>query len=162
MRRNYLPRLAVVAIFLLGLAGVSLGQRTTQLVGRITDPSGSVIPSAAIDVTNVDTGVQRKTTSNELGYYTVPLLPPGSYRITVQKEGFRPISRSGITLVVDQAARIDFVMELGAVTETIQVTANVSDVDTQTVTLKAVVDERRIRELEAENAKLLREKGAKP
>lgn len=124
-----------------------LAQRATQLTGRITDPTDAVVPGADVTVTNEDTGIRRETRSNELGYYVVPLLQPGRYAVTVQKQGLRPIRRSGITLEVDQAARVDFVMEVGTVTETVQVTANVAAVDTQSATLKEVVEERRIREL---------------
>ncbi len=124
-----------------------LAQRTTQLTGRITDPTDAVVPAADVTVTNEDTGIRRETKSNELGYYVVPLLQPGRYAVTVQKQGLRTIRRSGITLEVDQAARVDFVMEVGTVAETVQVTANVAAVDTQSATLKEVVDERRIREL---------------
>jgi len=124
-----------------------LAQRGTQLTGRITDPTDAVVPGADVTVTNEDTGIRRETRSNELGYYVVPLLQPGRYAVTVQKQGLRPIRRSGITLEVDQAARVDFVMEVGTVSETVQVTANVAAVDTQSATLKEVVEERRIREL---------------
>jgi hypothetical protein len=129
------------------LAGVIIGQKTTQLTGRITDQSAAVIPGANLTVINEETGIKRETESNELGYYTVPLLQPGHYRVTVQKEGFRPLTRSGITLEVEQTARVDFVLELGAVTESVQVTADISRVDTVSSVLKEVVDERRIREL---------------
>lgn len=122
-------------------------QGSAQLTGRITDASGAVIQAAALTVTNTDTGGQRKLVSNDLGYYTAAVLPPGNYQITVQKEGFRPVTRTGIRLEIDQAARIDFTLDVGSVTEAVNVTANASQVDLQTSTLKAVVDERRIREL---------------
>jgi hypothetical protein len=131
----------------LALAPACFAQRTTEVSGRVTDASQAVITNAIVTVTNVDTSVDRTTASNELGYYSVPLLPPGNYQITVQHPGFRPITRSGITLVVDQTARIDFIMEVGAVTEKVEVTGNASVVETQSSTLKGVVDEQRIREL---------------
>jgi hypothetical protein len=124
-----------------------LAQRTTQLTGRITDATSAVIPDATVNVTNEDTAIRRETKSNELGYFVVPLLQPGRYSVTVQKPGLRTIRQSGITLEVDQAARVDFVMEVGTLSESVQVNANVALVDTQSSTLKAVVDERRIREL---------------
>ncbi len=134
---------------LLGVsAALCVAQRTTaQLTGTISDASGAVIPAARLTVTNEQTGVKRESASNDLGYFTIPLLQPGKYRMTVEKDGFRPISRGGITLEVDQVARVDFVLEVGAVTEAVEVTANVSRVDTQTATLKEVVDQQRIREL---------------
>src|SRR5262249_2224483 len=70
-------------------------------------------------------------TSNDLGNYTIPLLNPGNYQISATKDGFRPISRSGITLHVDQAIRLDFVMELGSVTETVQITGEAPLVDSK-------------------------------
>ena len=82
-----------------------------------------------------------------MGYYTIALLPPGAYRIAVSKEGLRPVTRTGIALQVDQVARVDFSMEVGSVSEAVEVTANVTKVDTHTATLKEVVDQRRIQEL---------------
>jgi hypothetical protein len=136
----------IIALVVVSVATM-LAQRTTQLTGRITDPTDAVIPAVDVTVTNEDTGLRRETRSNELGYYVVPLLQPGRYTVSLQKQGLRPIRRSGITLEVDQAARLDFVMEVGSVTETVQVNANVVAVETQSATLKEVVDERRIREL---------------
>ena len=82
-----------------------------------------------------------------MGYYSVPLLTPRNYTITVEREGFQTINRTGITLAVDQAARIDFVLQVGSLSEKVLVTADATAVDTQTATLRGVVDEYRIREL---------------
>jgi hypothetical protein len=124
-----------------------MGQRTTQITGRITDPSDAIVPQAQVSVINEETGFRRDTETNELGYYTAPLLQPGQYRIQVQKAGFRPVTQSGITLRVDQTARVDIVMDVGRVTETVEVKAEVTAVETQSAALREVVDERRIREL---------------
>ncbi|MEK7407875.1 MAG: TonB-dependent receptor [Acidobacteriota bacterium] len=96
-----------------------------QTAGRISDPSGSVVPDARITIVNVETGVVREARSNEQGYYTVPSLAPGNYEIRVQKEGFKSVVRSGIKLLADDKARVDFVLELGAVVETVNVTSDV-------------------------------------
>ena len=137
----------LVAALLAAFAATLFGQRNTQMTGRVADPSDAIIPGATVTVINEDTGIRRETRTNQLGYYLVPLLQPGRYRVTVQQEGFRPITQAGIILEVDQTARVDFVMEVGAVTETVEVVANVSRVDIQTATLKEVVDQHRIREL---------------
>ncbi len=147
MKQRTLWRLFSLAVLFTACVTALLGQRNTQLTGRVSDPTNAVIQAASITVIHEDTGVRRETTTNELGYFVVPLLQPGGYRVTVQKQGFRPINRAGIILEVDQIARVDFVMEVGAVTETVEVTANVTAVDTESATLKEVVDERRIREL---------------
>src|SRR5690349_10821764 len=88
--------------------------QTAQISGGVTDPSGAGIPEASISISNQDTGVGRQVKTNSSGLYNVPLLPPGVYRMTVSKDGFRPITRSGIELQVAQVSRIDFLMDLGA------------------------------------------------
>jgi len=138
---------AAAAVLSLVAPGLHAQRTNAQITGTIADSTGAVIPGTAVAVVNEATGMKRDAESNELGFYTVPLLPPGSYRMTVQKEGFRTIARGGITLQVDQAARIDFTLEVGTIAEAVEVTANATKVDTQTATLKEVVDERRIREL---------------
>jgi len=138
-------RNSLLAVILAGGTTCLLAQRTTaDIVGAITDSTGSVIAKAQITVTNESTGIKRDTASNEIGNYSAPLLPPGEYRVMVQSPGFHPVTRTGITLDVDQTARIDFVLEFGAVSESVQVAANASLVDTQTATLKEVIDQRRI------------------
>ena len=100
----------------LGLSTARLfGQAVTsaQLTVRITDPSGAVIPGAAVTVTNTDTGTSRETMSSMEGYCTVPLLEPGRYRVDVVSQGFRPASRIDIVLQVGQRARVNLELELG-------------------------------------------------
>ncbi|MEK7405484.1 MAG: carboxypeptidase regulatory-like domain-containing protein [Acidobacteriota bacterium] len=109
------PRIFTV---LIASALVALGQ-TAQVMGRITDSSGAIMPAVSITVSNLATGIDRKSSSNEQGYYAVPLLPPGNYKMSVQAQGFRPILRDGISLEVDQVARIDSVMEVGQITGSI-------------------------------------------
>jgi hypothetical protein len=132
---------------LLSVSALLLAQRNTQISGRVTDASSAVVPAAKLVVVNEDTGFRRETETNEIGYYVVPLLQPGRYRVAAQKEGFRAVTQTGITLAVDQAAQLDIVMEIGRVSETIEVSAQTTVVDTQSSALKEVVDERRIREL---------------
>ena len=73
---------------------------TAEITGRITDASGAVVPSVHIEIVNQDTGVKREIVCNEVGYYVVPLLPPGAYQIVLRKEGFRPVRRGGVVLTV--------------------------------------------------------------
>jgi len=135
------------AVMCLGaLAGLCLGQ-TAQITGRVTDSTGAVIPGTSLAVTNVATGVDRQVTTNEAGYYTVPLLPPGQYRVVVQQQGFRPITRSGITLEVDQRAELNFTLEVGALTEQIEVTAAVAQLNTVEASQGQVIENQRIVEL---------------
>jgi len=120
---------------------------TARIIGTIVDASGAVVPGASVVVINSDTGIKRETTSNELGYYTVPLLPPGNYRVAVQKEGFQPIERTTVTLAVDQVAQLDFTMQLGAVTQTVQITAEAPLLQAATSSVGQVVENKQITDL---------------
>src|SRR5438093_12462489 len=110
-------RRVLLALLLPSLAAFA---QTAQITGRITDTTGAVIPGTSITVTNVATAADRNVRSNQDGYYTVPLLLPGEYRIRVDQQGFRPITRSGIALAVDQRAEINFTLEVGAIAERIE------------------------------------------
>ncbi|MCP5118681.1 MAG: TonB-dependent receptor, partial [bacterium] len=85
--------------------------------------------------------------TNEVGYYTVPLLPPGQYRVTAEQDGFKSIARDGITIEVDQSAEINFVLEVGAVTEQIEVTADAIQLETSDASRGQVIDNQRIVEM---------------
>ena len=131
-------------VLLLGALACAAFAQTATITGRVSDTTGALIPGVPITVTNVATGVDRKTATNESGYYAVPLLPPGSYRITVEQSGFRAINRSGIILEVDQKAEIDFALEVGAIAERIEVTADALQLNTIEAARGQVIDNRRI------------------
>jgi len=135
---------------MLVFAGLCCGQvaysqtPTAQITGRVTDPSDAVISGARITVTNVATGIDRRTISNEEGYYTVPALPPGTYRMDLQMAGFTPMSRTGIILAVNQTAKIDFTMQIGTVTESLSVRATAPLLDAAEGALGTVVENAKI------------------
>jgi hypothetical protein len=106
-----------------------------------------VIIGAKITVTDVDNGVRRTATSNEDGYYVLPILREGNYRILVEMQGFKPIDRSGIKLNIDQAARIDFVLDIGEVTQVVTVEQNASPLNFDNAEVKGVISPETIREL---------------
>jgi len=115
-----------LAVFLLAFACPLLGQTGAEIGGTVTDTSGAVIPGVSVTVVNVDTGVERRATTNELGFFVVPLLQPGNYRVEIQQQGFKPVSRTGITLHGRDQLRLNLVMEVGAVTEEVTVAATSS------------------------------------
>ncbi len=125
------------------LAGLAQAQ-TATVTGTISDSTGAVIPGTQVTITNVATGAVRAVSSNESGLYTVPLLPSGEYRISVEQQGFRPVVRSGIVLQVEQRATVDFVLEVGAVTEQIEVTAAAAQLNTVEASQGQVIDNKRI------------------
>ncbi|MEJ7609387.1 MAG: TonB-dependent receptor, partial [Bryobacteraceae bacterium] len=126
---------------------VSAQTPTGQFTGQVRDPVGASVPETRIVITNVNTGFRRETVTNASGNYTAPLLTPGEYRLTAQKEGFRPVSKSGATLQVDQVVRIDFTLEIGAVSERVEVNAEAPLVDQSTASLGTVVENSKIVDL---------------
>ena len=105
------------------------------------------MPLAQVTIIGDENGVTRQTTAAAAGTYTIALLPPGVYRVTVVHEGFRPIARSGVELQVNQVARLDFSMEVGAMNEKIEVVANAPLLDSDTSSLGQVIDQTRIESL---------------
>ena len=147
MSTKSVKSLLMSVVLLTTLASVSYGQSTAEINGRVTDTTGAVIPAVQIVVTNVDRETERQTTSSDVGYYTFTRLEPGNYAISVESEGFKSISQPGIVLEVNQSARIDFILEVGAVTETIEVVAASPVLETNTAQLGTVVAKRQISDL---------------
>lgn len=108
-------------IFFLGIAYALAQQPTAEIRGVISDASGASVPGADVDVTNTATGLHWQSNSNESGNYAFPSLPPGTYRITVRKQGFEAAARSDLELTVSQVARLDFKLNVGATTDVVEV-----------------------------------------
>lgn len=125
-----------------GQAGVN-----GNLTGTITDTSGAVIPAATLILTNDGTAVRWTAVTNEIGSYTFTNLPPGRYTLSAQKDGFSPVSVTGIVVTVAQFARTDIQMKLGSTVDTIEVAATPGVVETERPTLSSVVDRVQITEL---------------
>jgi outer membrane receptor protein involved in Fe transport len=96
---------------------------TATIVGTVRDASGAVVVDAALEVRNTDTGDIRKALAASKGEFTIPNLAPGPYEVTISKEGFRAVHETNIVLQLDQIARLDFRLELGAVAQSVEVTA---------------------------------------
>src|SRR5439155_23925184 len=96
------------------------GERGT-LNGTIADPSGSVIAGAAVKAINIATGVETDTKATDAGVYRIPLLQPGTYRLTVTAQGFKTAVRENVMIGVAQTLTIDFNLEIGAVSDSITV-----------------------------------------
>jgi outer membrane receptor protein involved in Fe transport len=112
--------LAVVLV--LAFTGALQAQSTSaSLTGRITDPSKAVIVDAKVTVINVGTNVRYENTTNETGIYYVTNLPPGTYRIEVERHEFKTVMKPGVVLHVQDTIEINFEMTLGSVSESITV-----------------------------------------
>lgn len=142
---------ASVLVILVGLvtSGVlAYGQATSAtLNGTITDTAGASIPGVQVEVKNINTGVQETVTTNETGYYSAALLPPGQYTAAVQKTGFRKSVQTGIILTVGQVATVNIALAVGDVKETVTVTANEELINTTTADLGATINSQAVSEL---------------
>jgi hypothetical protein len=145
MRRN---RFQLTLLLLLTFAfPLSASGPTGTITGTITDPSGALIPQARVVVRDEGTNATRDARSNDNGDYTVALLPPGRYSVSVESKGFRRSVIHGVTLDVDQTVRVDFALVVGAVTESVIVNETPPIVQTDTSTLGQVVNNRLVQGL---------------
>lgn len=99
-------------------------QTTASVTGRVLDPTGAAIAGAKITATLVSTGAVYNSASDTQGQYLLPFLKPGAYEFKIQKTGFTALRRTGVTLTVAQKAVMDFTLQIGEVTQTIDVVAN--------------------------------------
>ena len=129
-----------VAIILL-VSAVSLHAQTTNgsIQGSVTDPNGAAIPGASVTARNLDTGLTQKTTTTEAGIYSLPNLPPGRYAITVEAPDLKKYSQEGVTVATGTAVSLDISMQLGAVSDSITVTADASQLQTTSSEIGATV-----------------------
>jgi len=130
------------------LCGMLLAQQETgSITGQVVDPTGGAVPGAQVTVKNESTGAAFSASADGTGFYRVPQLIPGTYTITVGAAGFSSLVRQGIGLRVDDRLRIDFTLQVGAVTEQIAVTGAAPLLQTEDATVGQVVDNQRITEL---------------
>ncbi len=113
---------------------------TGTLTGIVTDPSKANLPSVSIDLVNQATGVAESVVTNQLGEYTFSLLQPGSYKLTAQANGFRTYTHPDIVMESARTTRIDISMEIGAVKDTIEVSASPSLLESESATVGQFIE----------------------
>jgi len=118
-----------------------------SLTGRITDSSKGVVPNAKVVAINTGTRVHYETVTNATGSYYVTDLPPGTYRIEVEKVGFKAVIKSDLVLHVQDALEINFEMVLGSSSESVTVRGGVAPLDTESSSIGTVVEQRKVNEL---------------
>jgi len=136
--------LAVLAMAVLFAAPAQAQKTTGTILGTAMDPSGGAVSGAQVKAKNTATSFERSATTDESGYYRIDLLPAGSYTVTVEKTGFKRQVLTGITLQMDQDARIDVSMQLGEMSQQIEVSSAPPLADTTTATIGDVIENRRI------------------
>ena len=149
--------LSAVAVVLsialcLGIAGVFAPALMAQnnygsIQGTVSDPSGAAIADAQVTLTNVATGEKREQTTGSDGLYSFVNLQPDKYRVDVEKNGFKRSAHSDVAVEVGQSARIDVTLQVGDVTQTIEVSGETPLLQAETSSLGQVVEERKANEL---------------
>lgn len=134
-------------IFILGLAAsLSAQTDTARLTGTVTDANDAVVAGATVSVTNAGTQREVSATTDDVGGYVVPALPPGNYRVAVKQQGFKTVTQD-ITLQTQQVASLNFRLQVGQVTESVTVSSDLPLVEAASSTVSDVIVGRQITEL---------------
>ena len=127
-------RTVVITVSILLCAASARAQfDSAQISGVVKDSTNAVLPGVDVTLTNVGTKNERHAVTNEAGLYTFPNVPVGEYRITAMLSGFKPITKSGVSVNAGLNIRVDVALEVGALSETIQVQAATTLVDTSVI-----------------------------
>lgn len=138
-------RIAAILAMSLGLAIPVFSQSTTgAIVGTVADPSGAAVPGVRIAAIEERTNFREQSVSGEDGGYAFPSLRPGQYRIETEAQGFRKLVRGGIELRINDRLRVDLELQIGAMTESVQVTAAAPLVESESGAVGAVIENRKI------------------
>src|SRR5437016_951337 len=148
-KRKRIQRACVLTglLFLNFSIAIMLAQSTAQVTGTIKDQTGAVLPGVEVTLTQSDTGFKRSAVTNETGSYILPSLPVGPYRLEAVLPGFRTYTQTGIILQVDSNPVINPVLQVGQVSDQVNVQADATLVETRSTGVGAVMDNIRVLEL---------------
>src|SRR4051812_46995573 len=140
-----IKRVAVAVTIL--FAPAAWAQATGSILGTVSDTSGGVVMGAHVSATNINTNVTREAVTNHAGYYQIDNLLPGEYTVTTEMTGFKKSVRPKFELQVAQSARVDTALEVGEVSQAVEVAGAAPMVNTVDATVGHVVGVRETREL---------------
>jgi len=138
-------KLFVVISFLLALP--LMGQTLGEITGRISDPSGAGIPDAVLTMTSVTTNAARQTTTTTDGDYSFPSVPPGIYKVKAEHPGFKIMTNNNVEVQVQQTVRLDYTLQVGQVSESIEVQTSANLLQAENATVGTVIGNASINEL---------------
>src|SRR4030095_11246308 len=110
-------------IVLLVCASAKSQETRGKILGTVQDPQGGAMPSAVVKITNVDTQTSMQVETKGQGYFEAPLLNPGNYSVSVEMQGFKTATRSGVQLAVAQQVTLPFTLEIGELSQSVEVAA---------------------------------------
>src|SRR5579864_1595210 len=144
---NPLRALGCLVLLFLACPTPASAQVLAAISGIVMDATGGVVAGAAVTATDLETAAVRKTTTDGTGRYQLPELPVGAYEVTVAKDGFQTVVRTGLHLTVGQRTGLDFTLQVGAVRDEITVTEDTSPVSLTTTDLSGFVGEHQVKNL---------------
>ncbi|MEX2260325.1 MAG: TonB-dependent receptor [Bryobacteraceae bacterium] len=144
--RRFLILALVLAI---GIPSHRLSGQTssTEILGRVADSTGAVIPGATVTIRRIATGETRTAATNQSGEYTFPLIEVGVYSVHCESQGFRSSTVTGLRVEIQQKARVNFMLQIGDVTERIEVAASAVALQTDDASIGSVVENKRVVDL---------------
>ena len=141
-------RFATLTSLLCLLAALAIGQEfRASIGGHVLDNTGSSVPQAKVQAINLNTKEIYNAVTDSSGSYLIPLLRPGQYKVTVTAAGFKQFVRDDVTLVIGQAAGIDATLQVGEITQTVEVTGEAAMLETETANRAGLIDSRSVAEL---------------
>lgn len=148
MTLNALRRVAgtLIALSVIGLSAFAQSDNSS-ISGFVKDPSGSAVPNAKVVVRNEATSFERQITSNETGFYTATNIAPGYYTVTIEATGFKKFTKTRNKLEAALPLQVSAELQVGALTETVNVEATVAQLNTESSTVGKTVEQQQIQNL---------------
>jgi len=143
----FILRSGLISLCLLLAASALAQDPRGAIAGRVTDATNAVAPNVEVRATNIDTRVSATAKTNAAGIFKIPFLLPGTYTVTAELTGFKRFVREGVQVRVSETADLTIQMDVGAITETVEVKAETPLLDTTGASLGQVVDQRRVTDL---------------
>jgi hypothetical protein len=148
LKEYFMSRIACLVAVALGLAVVAGAQESRGTIqGTVKDPQGAVIAGATVVVTNVDTKTKVNLTSSAVGHYIAQLLMPGNYTVAVEVPGFKKDLRQGLELLTGDILTVDVVLQIGATSEQVTITAETPLIDVGHTDSGMALDDRTVRDI---------------
>lgn len=143
MKQKYLGAALALAFVATGFSQTT----STTILGTVTDPSGAAVAGAKVTATNIRTQVKREDVTTNTGDYSFPLIDIGEYSVSVEASGFKTAARTGLILQINEKLRSDFTLQVGQVSERVEVTGAVTALKTDESSIGDVIEQKRIVEL---------------
>src|ERR1019366_6241202 len=147
MKKRLFLCAAITAFCGLTFSSLVFAQVSAAISGRVEDPAGAGVETATVTVKSLETGAVRTTTTDSMGNFQVLSLPPGAQEVKAEKQGFKAVLRTGVTLEVGQDAVVNLHLEVGDLAQAVTISEEVPVVNTTTSQVSGLVDEREVKDL---------------